>query len=113
MREVTSAAGLRDDWDKMLVATPGVKGPELEAGLGGTKVCWKNLPRSYNDDVPQTAYYLFARGGKPLQAVRWLFPTDKEFDSSVTRSSVLTPETMLVPVKVPGVEPCLKLAEQP
>ncbi len=65
MQELTSAAGLTDEWDRMVVVFPGTSEATLNSDAGTTGVCWANLPGTYGDDTPHTAYYLFVAGDSP------------------------------------------------
>ncbi|WP_141808356.1 hypothetical protein [Nocardia bhagyanarayanae] len=108
MRDVTRAAGLKDDWDRMVVVFPGTKTPALNADTGISDTCWENLPPAYGDDTPHAAYYLFVKAERPVQAVHWFFPNDRALDFMTPRTKVVYPETLLAPVHVAGVEPFLR-----
>ncbi|MFD3591447.1 hypothetical protein ACFWU5_01875 [Nocardia sp. NPDC058640] len=110
MRDVTRAAGLKDEWDRIVVVFPGTEAAELNSSSGIADVCWKNLPPTYRDDTPHAAYYLFVQQQMPIQAVRWSFPFDREFDFINPRVTVVHPDTILTPIHVPGVDPYLRPA---
>ncbi len=109
MVEITRAAGLRDEWDTMVVVTPGMKADKLNELANTPGMCWENLPGPYDDDQPETAYYLFLHGGTPLRAATWLFPTDDELDFRWTGTKVVYPDTLLTPLHSPGVDPKLRV----
>lgn len=111
MRDVTRAAGLKDDWDRMVVVFPGTKEPTLNSDTGISSICWKNLPPPYRDDTPHAAYYLFIQERSPLQAIHWFYPNDRELDFMTTRTRIAEPDTTLVPIHAPGVEPHLRPAK--
>lgn len=108
MREVTEGAGLKGDWDRMVVVFPGTKIADLNSYVGTTTYCWKDLPPIYGDDTPHTAYYLFVRANEPVQAVSWFYPNDRELDFMTSRTTVVLPDTLLRPAGVNGPEPYLR-----
>ncbi|MET8875692.1 hypothetical protein [Nocardia sp. NPDC004604] len=110
MVEITRAAGLQDEWDTMVVVTPGMKAEKLNELANTPGMCWQNLPGPYSDDKPTTAYYLFLRGGNPLRAATWWFPTDDELDFRWTSTKVVYPDTVLTPLHSPGADPKLRVA---
>ncbi|MBF6420739.1 hypothetical protein IU436_16615 [Nocardia farcinica] len=108
MQDLTSAAGLTDEWDRMVVVFPGTSEATLNSDAGTTGVCWANLPGAYGDDTPHTAYYLFVAGGQPVQAIHWFYPSDRALDFLRPRRSVIHPSTLLTPVHTAGAEPLLR-----
>lgn len=105
----TRRPGLQDEWDAMVVVTPGMKAEKLNELANTPGMCWQNLPGPYNDK-PTTAYYLFLRGGNPLRAATWWFPTDDELDFRWTSTKVVYPDTVLTPLHSPGADPKLRVA---
>ncbi len=112
MKAVVTGGGLRGDWDRMVVIFPGTTIADLNANAGTTQVCWENLPRSYIDDVPLRAYYLFLKSGEPLQAVSWFYPNDHELNFRSSKTMAVYPDTMMTPVNGPGVDPYLILTAE-
>ncbi|MEV4129836.1 hypothetical protein [Nocardia sp. NPDC049707] len=110
MVEITRAAGFHDEWDTMVVITPGMKAEKLNELANTPGMCWEKLPGPYDDDRPKTAYYLFLRDGSPLRAATWLFPTDDELDFRWTGTKVVHPDTLLAPLQSPGTDPKLRVA---
>ncbi|WP_280489802.1 hypothetical protein [Nocardia farcinica] len=108
MQEITSAAGLNDEWDRMVVVFPGTKEAALNTDAGTDEFCWENLPVTYGDDTPHSAYYLFVKDGQPVQAVHWFYPSDRSLDFMRPRRSVIFPSTLLTPVHAAGGEPFLR-----
>ncbi|WP_433682553.1 hypothetical protein [Nocardia sp. CA-119907] len=110
MVEITRAAGLQDEWDTMVVVTPGMKAEKLNELANTPGMCWENLPGPYGDDKPTTAYYLFLCAGNPMRAATWWFPTDDELDFRWTSTKVVYPDTVLTPLHSPGADPKLRVA---
>ncbi|MFF2084906.1 hypothetical protein ACFVVM_14100 [Nocardia sp. NPDC058176] len=108
MMDVTRAAGLKDDWDQIIVVFPGTKADALNKDGGISAVCWENLPGPYGDDTPHAAYYLFVREQKPVQAVHWFYPNDRDLDFMTSRTKIVKPDTLLAPVHAPGSDPFLR-----
>lgn len=108
MLAVASGGGLTGDWDRMVVVFPGTKIEALNSDAGTSEICWENLPPAYGDDTPHTAYYLFVNAGEPVQAVSWFYPNDRTLDFTSPTTTVIYPDTLLVPVHVSGVEPFLR-----
>ncbi|MET7770266.1 hypothetical protein [Nocardia sp. NPDC005366] len=110
MADITRGAGFLDEWDTMIVITPGMTPHRLNELTHVMDTCWENLPDgSYDEDVPTTAYYLYLLNGKPLRAAAWLFPTDNELDFQRTSTQTVHPDTVLTPDQPPGIKPQLRV----
>lgn len=91
--DITRAAGMSDNWDRMTAVFPNMSATTLN-DKAGTEGCWKNLPQ-IGSGSPQFGYYVFIKDKNVVQVAQWMGqdgPLKLRGYPSLTSDSVLVPQ---------------------